>query len=139
MGIFDFLGAPGASPIAPFEHMLLRIDGMRGSSEYEAEALDGTVTVSFYVLRYRQGQLEPDRELELRAEVSSDEFEQALAEFGAGRWDGFHGNHPRGVRDGEQFRLSMTSAGREIRADGSANFPKDLPGFRRWMDGLLRG
>ncbi len=56
------------------------------------------------------------------------------------RWDGFHGKHPRGVRDGIMFTFSASvNGGRTVRADGSANFPKGYRELVRTLNAMLAG
>ena len=54
------------------------------------------------------------------------------------RWDGFHGKHPKRVKDGVMFRFTATvNGGQVICADGSANFPKGYREFVRELDTML--
>ena len=53
-------------------------------------------------------------------------------------WDGFHGNHPKNVKDGIMFRFEATvNCGQMIHAEGSANFPKGYHEFVRALDAVL--
>ena len=49
-------------------------------------------------------------------------------------WDGFHGKHPKGVKDGIMFSLqAVLNGGKTIKAEGSENFPRH---YRDFTDGL---
>ena len=54
-------------------------------------------------------------------------------------WDGFRGEHPKGVLDGTMFRMEATvNGGRRIRADGSQNFPKGYRELDAGIDEILK-
>ena len=47
-------------------------------------------------------------------------------------WDGFHGKHPSGVKDGIMFSLQATvNNGRKIKAEGSGKFSEAFQGILR--------
>ena len=53
-------------------------------------------------------------------------------------WDGFHGKHPKNVKDGIMFDFRATvNDGQEIHADGSENFPKGYHDFVRELNKIL--
>ena len=59
-----------------------------------------------------------------------------LNDCGISTWNGFHGKHPRGVKDGTMFNFKAKINGdTEITADGSQNFPKH---YRDLTDGLYK-
>ena len=54
------------------------------------------------------------------------------------RWDGFHGEHPKNVKDGIMFDFTATvNGGQTIYADGSANYPKGYNEFVRELNKML--
>ena len=130
-------GTFSAGKIESFEELELSFSGMRGTTGYTARRVGDVVDITFYILRYRDG--EGVRDVEGEARVSYTEFLDKLGACGAAGWDGFAGKHPRHVFDGEQFRLEMAiGEGRRIKAHGSANFPRGLMDLRRWLDEQLR-
>lgn len=53
-------------------------------------------------------------------------------------WDGFHGKHPRNVKDGTMFIFTATvNGGKTIHAEGSANFPKGYHEFVKALNEML--
>ena len=133
----DKTGLAGSSQdITSFEKMELSISGMRGSSGYLAKHVREDVFVEFYVIRYVDGAAE--RQVEKTVNIPYAEFLKQLNTCKAPRWNGFHGKHPRGVKDGEQFTIEISAEPCTIKANGSANFPKGFSDFRRWLDEKLR-
>ena len=54
------------------------------------------------------------------------------------KWNGFHGKHPRNVRDGEMFTFAaVVNEGEKISADGSENFPKNYRELKERLHVLL--
>ena len=119
--------------IETFSAVTLRVSGMRGSVEYEIIANDGGAEASLYQIRY--GGAKAERQLEKRAAVRSEDVLRLLNACRLLSWDGFHGAHPRGVRDGTMFSLNaVVNGGKTIRADGSQRFPKH---YRELLDGIV--
>ena len=116
-----------------FGTLTLSISGMRASVEYEMINKGSEAEVSYYI-RYlaEEG---TERRLEKRAYCSVEAALELLGDCGVPSWNGFHGKHPRGVLDGEMFRLEAVIDGERVCADGSQNFPK---GFRELREGLYR-
>ena len=97
--------------------------GMRCADDYEIVKKDNTAEVSQYRISYREGK--EDRILMRRAAVSKNDILQLLNNCSILSWDGFHGKHPRGVKDGTMFSFTaVVNGGRTIRAEGSQKFPK---------------
>ena len=118
--------------ITSFERILLHTSGMRFSTDQEIVMKDGKAEVTEYSIRYHQGGDEriPTR----RVLVETEDILKLLNDCTILSWDGFVGNHPRGVRDGIQFRLEgIVNDGKKIYAHGSQNFPKH---YRDFTDGL---
>ena len=105
---------------------------MRYSADVEIVMKGDAAEVSQYQIRYRYP--EDERILEKRVSVSCDTMLKLLNECRLLSWDGFHGKHPRGVRDGTMFSLNaVVNGGKKIRADGSQNFPEH---YRDFSNGL---
>ena len=120
------------SRIESFEIITLHTSGMRYSADVEIVMKGDAAEVSQYQIRYRYP--EDERILEKRVSVSCDTILKLLNECRLLSWDGFHGKHPRGVRDGTMFSLNaVVNGGKKIRAEGSQNFPKH---YRNFTDGL---
>ena len=118
--------------IDSFETVTLRESGMRCTTEYEIVRKGDAAEVSEYSIRY-DGSVDR-RVLEARAECPLGDALMILNDCKIGLWDGFHGKHPKHVKDGIMFSLNATVNGdRKIRAEGSENFPKH---FRELRDGL---
>lgn len=112
-----------AETISSFEIVTLRLSGMRFTTEYEIMMKDRDAEVVEYAIRYEK---EEDRRLPQRKTVcSAERILKLLNDCELISWDGFHGRHPKHVRDGIMFSLQATVNGeRKIRAEGSENFPK---------------
>lgn len=114
--------------ITQFESLTLHISGMRGSEEYEIIADGGTAQIAHYQIRY--GGEGENRELLQSAECDTQEVIDILNECKAGKWNGFHGAHPKGVLDGTMFNLTASvNGGKKLKASGSQNFPKNYGTF----------
>ncbi len=105
---------------------------MRFTTEYEIVMKDKEAEVVEYAIRYEKKE---DRRLPQRQAVcSADSILKLLNDCELVSWDGFHGKHPKNVKDGIMFSLRATVNGdRKIRAEGSENFPNH---FRELRDGL---
>ena len=131
------------SPTAPivevtgFETITLEIHGMRGSTVYEIIPEGNEVEISFYEIRVRDGA--DVKELAMRASCDRETMLTLLNQCGFTGWNGFYGKHPKNVKDGEMFELAaIVNDGLEIRAEGSANFPRHFSEFRSTIDRILR-
>ncbi|MBQ6552186.1 MAG: hypothetical protein IJL83_00995 [Clostridia bacterium] len=117
---------------ASFETLTLSISGMRAQVEYEIKNLGAEAEISMYTCRY----CAPDgmeRRLEKRVTCSIEEALDMLNDCGVPSWNGFSGKHPRGVLDGEMFRLEAVMDGERVHADGSQNFPNGFSELRGWL------
>ena len=121
-----------AKKIESFEIVTLRLSGMRFTTEYEIVMKDKDAEVVEFAIRYDKGK---DQRVPQRQTVcSADRILKLLNDCELISWDGFHGQHPKGVKDGIMFSLKATVNGdRKIQAEGSENFPKH---FRELRDGL---
>ncbi len=124
--------------VKSFELISWRISGMRSMYEYEIESSGGAAHISEYEMRCKSGG-GMERVLRREAACPIDRMIGFLNSCGIMRWDGFQGKHPRGVKDGEAFSFeARVNEGGVIRADGSANFPKNFTAFRRGIEEFLR-
>ena len=118
--------------VRSFESVTLHVSGMRHAVDYEILMLADHAQVSAYAVGYRDG--EAVRRLEKRAACSGEDALELMNRCRLLSWDGFHGKHPRGVKDGETFSLKASvNGGRKIEANGSQNFPRH---YREFRDGL---
>lgn len=122
---------------ASFETLTLSISGMRAQVEYEIKNLGAEAEVSEYMYYCASEGFE--RRLEKRATCPAETALAALNDCGVPSWNGFSGKHPRGVLDGEMFRLEAVMDGERIRADGSQNFPEGFRELRGWLYKTLNG
>lgn len=129
------LGEKKSIKTTSFEKLWLRISGMRVTRVYELVRDGDDVRIDEYEARYPQGkevlELERSKNLPLEIVISK------LNEVNMFAWDGFHGEHPKNVLDGDMFSFVATLNGKEIKADGSANFPKGYNEFVRFVGEIL--
>ncbi len=120
--------------IKSFETVTLHTSGMRHVADYEIVMKDGGAEVSQYAVGYVEG--EEVRRLTKRAVCSADRALKLLNKCRLLSWDGFHGNRPKGLKDGTNFILKAKVNGdREIYATGSQRFPAH---YRDFKDGLAK-
>ena len=123
--------------IISFESISWRISGMRITREYEIIRRGNEAEISEYEMRCVTGG-GMERCPERSALIPYDKMVELLNSYEAIKWDGFHGRHPRGVLDGETFSFeAIINDGVNIRAGGSANFPKHFREFCRAVYELL--
>lgn len=122
--------------IESFEIVSLRTFGMRYAAEYEIVMKTNQAEVSEYAIIFMQGK--DERRLERRAVVGEDEILNLLNACKVLSWDGFHGKHPVGVKDGTMFSFKATvNGGKTVCADGSQNFPKHYRDFTDALNKML--
>ena len=124
--------------IESFEIVTLRLSGMRFTNEYEIVMNGQNADIAKYEIRYRkeEGQV---REPVSKAVCNADRVLTLLNECELVSWDGFHGAHPKDVRDGIMFSLkAIVNGGRNIQADGSENFPNHFRELWNGLDTILR-
>ncbi len=111
---------------------------MRHVTDYEIVMSGDEAEVSQYEIGYSDG--EEVRHLDKRAVCSAGRALKLMNRCRLLSWDGFHGKHPKGIKDGKNFIFKATvNEGKEIYATGSQRFP---PHYRDFTDGLyeiLRG
>ena len=112
--------------IESFEIVTLRLSGMRFTTEYEIVMKGKDAEVIEYAIRYNKN--EDKRVPERQTVCSADKILKLLNDCELVSWDGFHGKHPKDVKD-----QATVNGDRKIRAEGSENFPKH---FRELRDGL---
>ena len=120
-----------------FSTVTLRESGMRGSTEYEIVMKDDKAEISFYRIKYTQGN--DCRELERRTMCSKDIIIKLLNDCDVLSWNGFAGNHPKGVLDGTMFTFNaVVDQDKKIYAHGSENFPKHYREFVNSLYDMIR-
>ena len=124
--------------IRSFETVTLHTSGMRYVTDYELVMNGNEAEVSQYAVGFRDG--EEVRQLLKRAVCSAERALELMNQCRLLSWDGFHGQRPKGIKDGKNFIFSATvNGGETIYATGSQRFP---PCYRDFTDGLyemLRG
>lgn len=125
-------------PIVSFESVSLSLRGMRDATEFRIVMKDGAAEVSEYVGFFLPGEPLPEPERRVVCPV-----ERVLSLLNGCRvysWDGFHGKHPRMVKDGLAFTFrARVNGGKEISASGSQNFPRRFAEFRDGLRSIVRG
>lgn len=123
--------------ITSFESLNLRLSGMRVTEEYDIISDGDKAEISYYHIKY--GGQEETRELQKSAVCDTKEVIDILNYCKAGKWNGFHGKHPRGVLDGTMFSLTASvNGGERLYADGSENFPRNFNDFEHWLYDKLK-
>ena len=124
--------------IKSFETVTLHTSGMRHVIDYEIVKSGENAEISLYAVGYCDG--EEVRQLQKRAVCSAKRALKLMNKCRLLSWDGFHGQRPKGIKDGTNFIFKATvNEGKEIYATGSQRFP---PCYRDFTDGLyemLRG
>lgn len=129
-------GKNAPEKIDSFETIHLRINGMRGTREYAIISDGDEAEVSLYKFFYANGKEEC--RLEKSVTVRTEEMVEIMNFCGFSGWDGFKGEHPKNVSDGDMFRLeAFINENEKIHAEGSANFPKGYREFVQKLDALL--
>ena len=122
--------------IAGFEKIIVRESGMRFQYEYEILNQGTQTEISQYSLYYQNG--DDQRRKERSTCCDTEEVLDKLNEYELMCWDGFHGKHPRNVKDGVMFTLTAAvNDGQIIKAEGSENFPRHYREFMRWLNDKL--
>lgn len=110
--------------------------GMRFAHVYKISKVHGAFTLFRYRKTYRGG--EDGLELEIKTHCVEADFIKLMNDCNVMGWDGFHGKHPKNVSDGIMFDFSATvNEERQIKADGSQNFPRGFREFLRTLDQML--
>ncbi|MBR3953812.1 MAG: hypothetical protein IKJ82_09460 [Oscillospiraceae bacterium] len=131
-----FFGSKAPEEIRSFETINLRISGMRVTQEYEIICRSGETEILLYQIFYANGK--DERRLEKNAVVKTEKMIEILNSCGFSGWDGFNGEHPKNVSDGDMFRLeAVINDSEKIYAEGSANFPKGYSEFIKELNKLL--
>lgn len=122
--------------IGSFEIVTLRIRGMRYAVDYEIVMRENDAELTQYGIRYTNK--EDIRIPERRAVIGKEPALKLLNDCKLLSWDGFHGAHPRGVKDGTMFTLEATvNDGVRIWAEGSQNFPRYYREFTDKLNEIL--
>ena len=130
------MGLFAVKRVESFSVISWRISGMRSIREYEIIDKGDIAEVYEYERYYREGK--DERQLLRSGTCEKERMLRLLNECNILKWNGFHGKHPRGVKDGEMFSLEATvNEGEQITASGSENFPKYFGEFRRAIGEIL--
>lgn len=130
------IGKP-SEKIESFDIVTLRLSGMRFTTEYEIVMKGKDAELTEYGIRYEKK--EDKRVPKKKTVCNVDRVLKLLNDCELASWDGFVGNHPKGVKDGIMFSLKATINGsKKISAHGSENFPKHFREFRNGLNALLR-
>ena len=127
--------ANDSTPVDSFESLTFKTSGMRSSEEYEILLKDDKAEVSFYIYRIVDGDYK--RVLEKQVLCEKNKVLKLLNDCKILAWDGFKGDHPKGVSDGIMFTLRAVVNDQKIYADGSENFPKYYREFNNGLRELL--
>ena len=127
-----------AGTIESFEIVTLHLSGMRFTTEYEIVMNGQDAEITEYGIRYEKDRGSV-RVPESKAVCSADTVLKLCNDCELLAWDGFHGAHPKDVKDGIMFSLKATVNGnKNIQAKGSENFPKHFKEFWHGLDAILR-
>ena len=133
-----FEGNKSNRMIASFEKVTLRESGMRYVVEYEIVMKEDRAEVSQYEISFAEK--EARRILKKRMISDTDAVIKLLNDCALILWDGFHGSHPKGIKDGIMFILEATvNENTNVYAEGSQNFPKHYKEFKDGLKRLLNG
>ena len=136
VSVKKFSGRKPSEEIRSFEKINLRISGMRVTQEYEIICRGGETEILLYQIFYANGK--DERRLEKSAVVKTEKMIEILNSCGFSGWNGFKGEHPKNVSDGDMFRLeAVINDSEKIYAEGSANFPKGYSEFKKELYELL--
>ena len=136
VSVKKFSGRKPPEEIRSFETINLRISGMRVTQEYEIICRGDETEILLYQIFYANGK--DERRLEKSAVVKTEKIIEILNSCGFSGWNGFKGEHPKNVSDGDMFRLeAVINDSEKIYAEGSANFPKGYSGFLKELNKLL--
>ena len=123
--------------VSDIAYLNLHLSGMRMSEEYEIKTAENRAEISYYVFTYKNGKEE--KVLKKRTACETQAVIDMLNEVEFVKWNGFHGDHPKGVLDGTMFRLTATlNGGQKLSAEGSQNFPKHFQQLRQWFYDMLK-
>ena len=136
--VLALLGEVEKDAIDSFVHFADTMERIQGGPKYKSNIFSKVkmpnyeAEVSQYAVGYRDG--EKVRQLEKRAVCSAEYALKLMNKCRLLSWDGYHGKHSKGIKDGTNFILKATvNEGKEIYATGSQRFPRHYGDFR---DGL---
>ncbi len=116
-----------------FERVTIRRMGMCGIDDIEAVCNGSEVEITYYNVFYKDDEVRKPIE---RTTCDTENFLKILNDCNLLKWNGFHGERPRGLLDGTTFKMeAVVDGGRTIYADGSENFPA---GYRELMSEMHR-
>ena len=122
--------------IRSFSIVRLHVSGMRFVKEYELLIKDKSVEASEYSIVYNNTH---ERIVKNKTYCSLEETIYLLNKCNILSWDGFVGHHPKNVKDGMMFDFyAVINDNKEIKANGSQNFPKHFYDLKDWLYNLLK-
>ena len=92
--------------IKSFETVTLHTSGMRHVTDYEIVNRGDEAEISQYAVGYCDG--EEVRQLQKRAVCSAKRALKLMNKCRLLSWDGFHGQRPKGIKDGKNFIFKAT-------------------------------
>ncbi|MBQ7444999.1 MAG: hypothetical protein IJS71_03555 [Clostridia bacterium] len=123
--------------IRSFEIVTLHTSGMRHVTDYEIVMKGDEAEVSQYAIGYRDG--EEVRQLQKRALCPAERALKLMNKCSLLSWDGYHGNRPKGIKDGTNFIFkAIVNGGKEIYATGSQRFPLHYSDFKEGLYEILK-
>ena len=118
--------------LTSFEKISLRVISMRYDIEYEILNKPPKAVLSLYHIFYKDGSNK--RVIEKSAVTDTEMMLEIFNLCKVIRWNGFHGNHPKDVKDGVMFKFQAeVNEGQTVYAEGSENFPR---GYREFVSTL---
>ena len=127
----------GNKEVTSFTSITLVLSGMRINEEFEIICDGDESSISRFTRIFsRDGER---RDLTDSSTCPTKDVIRLLNECEIYRWDGFRGRHPKGVKDGEMFRLTAeVNGGDSINARGSVRFPRHYGEFKKGIKNLLK-
>ncbi len=127
-----------SEPVLSFERVTLQLSGMREAHYYAIANKGSQSEVCEYEPRYEEEGEEQRMPIKC-VSVDTETVLKILNDCHVIAWDDFHGRHPWGIKDGLMFHFTArVNDGREIRADGSQNFPRHFQELRNWVESMLK-
>lgn len=122
--------------LTSFEKITLRVIGMRYDIEYEILNKPPKAVLSLYQISYKDGSNK--RVIEKSAVTDTEMMLEIFNLCKVIRWNGFHGNHPKDVKDGVMFKFQAeVNEGQIVYAEGSENFPRGYHEFVSTLNLIL--
>ena len=125
-----------AEEVTTFDEVTLHLSGMRAIQDYAILNKGAQTEVCEYGNEVEDGKRV--KKVIKCVSVDTETVLKVLNDCHIMAWDGFHGKHPRGIKDGTMFRFTaQVNDGQSISAHGSQNFPRNFQKFRDWIRSTL--